>query len=103
VYWNVEFSFLRQRFFLRHGPLWFAITDEGCTQLNDSTERIEYHDALPDEFMARLRRLYGAMEIPDHDEFARRLATADLLDFTLEKTATSRTASPEAVAGAQNS
>jgi hypothetical protein len=32
VYWNVEFSFLRQRFFLRHGPLWFAITDEGCTQ-----------------------------------------------------------------------
>ena len=73
VYWNVEFSFLRQRFFLRHGPLWFAITDEGCTQFNDSAERIEYHDAFPDEYMARLRRLYGASEIPDHDDFEQRL------------------------------
>jgi hypothetical protein len=85
VYWNVEFSFLRQRFFLRHGPLWFAITDEGCTQLNDSAERIEYHDAFPDEFMAKLRRLYGAAEVPDHDDFQQRLTDADLHDFTLEK------------------
>lgn len=29
VYWNVEFSFLRHRFFRNHGPLWFAPTDEG--------------------------------------------------------------------------
>jgi hypothetical protein len=85
VYWTVEFSFLRQRFFLRHGPLWFAITDEGCTQLHDSTERIEYHDAFPDEFMAKLRRLHGAAEIPDHDDFQQRLTDADLHDFTLEK------------------
>jgi hypothetical protein len=85
VYWNVEFSFLRQRFFLRHGPLWFAITDEGCTQLNDSAERIEYHDPFPDEFMAKLRRLYGAAEIPDHDDFETRLTAAGLRDFTLEK------------------
>jgi hypothetical protein len=84
LYSNVEFSFLRQRFFLRHGPLWFGITDEGCTQLNDSAERIEYHDAFPDEFMAKLRRLYGAAEIPDHDDFHQRLTDADLYDFTLE-------------------
>jgi hypothetical protein len=85
VYWNVEFSFLRQRFFLRHGPLWFAITDEGCTQLNDSAERIEYHDPFPDEFMAKLRRLYGAAETPDHDDFHQRLNATDMHDFTLEK------------------
>jgi hypothetical protein len=84
VYWNVEFSFLRQRFFLRHGPLWFAITDEGCTELNDSAERIEYHDAFPDEFMAKLRRLYGAADVPDHDDFMQRLTDAGLHDFTLE-------------------
>jgi hypothetical protein len=78
VNWNVEFSFLR------HGPMWFAIADEGCTHLNDSAERIEYHDAFPDEFMARLRRLYGAMETPDLDEFEQRLARADLRDFTLD-------------------
>jgi len=53
--------------------------------VTDSTERIEYHDAFPDEFMAKLRRLYGAMEIPDHDEFERRLASADLHDLTLAK------------------
>jgi hypothetical protein len=85
VYWNVEFSFLRQRFFLRHGPLWFAISDEGCTELNDSAERIEYHDPFPDEFIARLRRHYGAAEIPDHDDFEQRLTEAGLRHFTLEK------------------
>jgi hypothetical protein len=85
VYWNTEFSFLRQRFFLRHGPLWFAITDEGCSQLNDSAERIEYHDPFPDEFMARLRRLYGVQEIPDHDDFNARLSAAGLQDYTMEK------------------
>jgi hypothetical protein len=83
VYWNVEFSFLRQRFFLRHGPLWFAITDEGSTQLNDSAERIEYHDPYPDEFMAKLRRLYGAAELPDHDDFRQRLIAAQLREATL--------------------
>jgi hypothetical protein len=88
VYWNVEFSFLRQRFFLRHGPLWFAVTDEGCTQLNDSVERIEYHDPFPDEFMAKLRRLYGAAETPDHDDFTARLEAAGLRDFTLSKAET---------------
>jgi hypothetical protein len=88
VAWNVEFSFLRHRFFLRHGPLWFAITDDGCTQLNDSAERIEYHDAFPDEFMAKLRRLFGAAETPDHDDFDQRLTDASLRDFTLEKAAT---------------
>jgi hypothetical protein len=65
--------------------LWFAITDEGCTQLNDSAERIEYHDPFPDEFMAKLRRTYGAAETPDHDDFDRRLTAAGLRDFTLEK------------------
>jgi hypothetical protein len=85
VYWNVEFSYLRHRFFRDHGPLWFAPTDEGCTQLNGSVERIEYHDAFPDEFMARLRRLYGAAADPDHDEFDQRLTEAGLRDVTLEK------------------
>jgi hypothetical protein len=88
VYWNAEFSFLRQRFFLRHGPLWFAITDEGCEQLADSAERIEYHDAFPDEFMAKLRRLYGAADVPDHDDFDERLTAANLRDVTLEKAET---------------
>jgi hypothetical protein len=85
VYWNVEFSYLRQRFFLRHGPLWFAVTDEGCTQLNDSTERIEYHDPFPDEYMAKLRRLYGAAKTPDHDAFTARLDSAGLAAFTMDK------------------
>ena len=82
IYWNVEFSFLRHRFFLRHGPLWFAITDPGCEQLADSVERIEYHDAYPDEAMAKLRRLYGAAGVPDHDEFEIRLREAGLHDLT---------------------
>lgn len=85
VYWNVEFSYLRHRFFRHHGPLWFAPTDEGCSHLNDSAERIEYHDPFPDEFMAKLRRLYGATDDPDHDEFTRRLTEARLTDFTLDK------------------
>jgi hypothetical protein len=38
VYWNVEFSYLRQRFFRLHGPMWFAPTDDGCTRLNDSVD-----------------------------------------------------------------
>jgi len=85
VYWNVEFSYLRHRFFRLHGPLWFAPSDEGCTKLNDSVERIEYHDAFPDEFMARLRRLYGSSADPDHDDFTRRLDEAGLRDFTIAK------------------
>jgi hypothetical protein len=85
VYWNVEFSYLRHRFFRLHGPMWFAPTDEGCTKLNDSVERIEYHDPFPDEFMARLRRLYGAAVDPDHDTFAAALSAADLTGAVLSK------------------
>jgi hypothetical protein len=85
VYWNVEFSYLRQRFFRMHGPLWFAPTDEGCTKLNDSVERIEYHDPFPDELMARLRRLYGAADDPDHDDFTGRLYEAELADYVTKK------------------
>lgn len=85
VYWNVEFSYLRHRFFRHHGPLWFAPTDEGCTKLNDSVERIEYHDPFPDDFMARLRRLYGASDDPDHDNFNHRLQQAGLNEFVLNK------------------
>jgi hypothetical protein len=85
VYWNVEFSYLRHRFFRDHGPLWFALTDEGCTKLGDAVERIEYHDPFPDEFMARLRRLYGAAEDPDHDDFTTSLGEAGLTDLTLAK------------------
>lgn len=88
VYWNVEFSYLRHRFFRDHGPLWFAPTDEGCTQLNNAAERIEYHDPYPDEFMARLRRLYGAAADPDHDDFTQRLKQARLHKFTLDKAET---------------
>jgi hypothetical protein len=88
VYWNVEFSYLRHRFFRNHGPLWFAPTDEGCTKLNDAVERIEYHDPFPDELMARLRRLYGAAEDPDHDEFRSRLAEAELTDLIQAKAET---------------
>ncbi|SRR6266568_1457788 len=85
VYWNVEFSYLRLRFFRDHGPMWFAPTDEGCTRLNEAVDRIEYHDPYPDEFMARLRRLYGAAAEPDHDEFTRRLKQARLFKYTLDK------------------
>lgn len=49
-------------------------------------ERIEYHDPFPDEFMAKLRRLYGAAESPDHDDFTSRLDHAALTQFTLTKT-----------------
>jgi hypothetical protein len=86
VYWNVEFSYLRHRFFRLHGPMWFAPTDEGCTKLNDAVERIEYHDPFPDEFMARLRRLYGAADDPDHDTFAAALTEAGLAEFVMIKT-----------------
>jgi hypothetical protein len=85
VYWNVEFSYLRHRFFRDHGPLWFAPTDKGCTRLNDAAERIEYHDPFADEYMAKLRRLYGAVADPDHDEFTACLEAAGLRNFTLEK------------------
>lgn len=85
VYWNTEFSYLRHRFFRDHGPLWFAPTDEGCTKLNDAVERIEYHDPFPDDFMARLRRLYGAAADPDHDDFIDGLKRARLHKFTLDK------------------
>jgi hypothetical protein len=85
VYWNVEFSYLRQRFFREHGPLWFAPTDEGCTKLNDAVERIEYHDPFPDDLMARLRRLYGTAADPDHDDFSRRLEEAGLAELVTEK------------------
>jgi hypothetical protein len=85
VYWNVEFSYLRQRFFRTHGPLWFAPTDEGSTKLSDSAERIEYHDPFPEELMARLRRLYGAADDPDHDDFTRRLNEAGLSELVSEQ------------------
>ena len=85
IYWNVEFSYLRHRFFRLHGPMWFAPTDEGCTKLNDAVERIEYHDPFPDEFMARLRRLYGAADDPDHDAFTAALSEAGLTDEVMSK------------------
>jgi hypothetical protein len=85
IYWNVEFSYLRHRFFRLHGPMWFAPTDEGCTKLNDAVERIEYHDAFPDEFMARLRRLYGQADDPDHDTFTAALNEAGLTEFVMNK------------------
>jgi hypothetical protein len=85
VYWNVEFSYLRQRFFRQHGPLWFAPTDEGATKLSDAAERIEYHDPFPDELMARLRRFYGTAGNPDHDDFSRRLDEAGLSELVIKK------------------
>lgn len=85
VYWNVEFSYLRHRFFREHGPLWFAPTDEGCDKLNRAVERIEYHDPFPDEFMARLRRLYGTTPDPDHDSFTQALKSARLSKVTMDK------------------
>lgn len=85
VYWNVEFCFLRHRFFRRHGPLWFTPSDAGGGKLNDAVERIEYHDAFPEDFMARLRRLYGATADPDHDDFNQRLEQAGLKDFVFDK------------------
>jgi hypothetical protein len=78
VYWNVEFSYLRHRFWRNHGPLWFAPTDDGCALLNDAVEHIEYHDPFPDDFMAKLRRLYGWLPDPDHDEFTAALGEASL-------------------------
>lgn len=88
IYWNVEFSYLRHRFFRDHGPLWFAPTDEGCEKLANTVERIEYHDPFPDEFMARLRRLYGAAADPDHDDFNQRLEQAGLKAFVMDKAET---------------
>lgn len=78
VFWNVQFSYLRHRFWRIHGPLWFAPTEEGSTKLNDAVERIEYHDPFPDEYMAKLRRLYGTLDNPDHDEFTHVLTAARL-------------------------
>ena len=88
VYWNVEFSFLRHRFFRRHGPLWFTPSDAGGGKLNDAVERIEYHDPFPDDFMARLRRLYGAAADPDHDDFIERLGQAGLKELVYDKAET---------------
>lgn len=85
VYWNVEFSFLRYRFFRRHGPLWFTPSDAGGGKLNQAVERIEYHDPFPDDFMAKLRRLYGATADPDHDDFNDRLEQAGLMSFVMDK------------------
>jgi hypothetical protein len=51
-------------------------------------ERIEYHDAFPDEFMARLRRLYGAAVDPDHDDFNQRLEQAGLTTYVMDKAET---------------
>jgi hypothetical protein len=85
VYWNVEFSYLRHRFFRLHGPMWFAPTDEGCTKLNDAVERIEYHDPFPDEFMAMLRRLNRTADDPDHDTFMAALREAGLTDSVMSK------------------
>ncbi len=87
VYWNVEFSYLRHRFWRNHGPLWFSPTDEGSTKLNDTAERIEYHDPFPDEYMAKLRRIYGTAEDPDHDDFNTRLVATGLSDDTIGKAA----------------
>ena len=48
-------------------------------------ERIEYHDPFPDEFMAKLRRLYGAAETPDHDDFTARLDHSGLTEVSRDK------------------
>lgn len=85
VYWNVEFSFLRHRFFRRHGPLWFTPSDAGGGKLNDAVERVEYHDPFPEDFMAQLRRLYGAAADPDHDDFNQRLDQAGFKEFVMDK------------------
>jgi hypothetical protein len=85
VFWNVQFSYLRHRFWRLHGPLWFAPTDEGSARLNDSVEQIEYHDPFPDDKMAPLRRLYATSPDPDHDEFRRGLVVAGIAQVTLDK------------------
>jgi hypothetical protein len=87
VYWNVEFSFLRQRFFRRHGPLWFTPSDAGGGKLNDAVERIEYHDPFYDDYMARLRRIYGSIADPDHAEFEEGLERAGLKAEVYDKAA----------------
>ena len=88
VYWNVEFSFLRHRFFRRHGPLWFTPSDAGGGKLNDAVERIEYHDPFYDDYMAKLRRIYGAAADPDHTNFEEGLDQAGLKAQVYDKAAT---------------
>ena len=80
IFWNVEFSFMRRRFYLNHGPMWLSPTAEGSDALAENSERIEYHDAWYDDFMARLCRIYGELSVPDHDLFEDQLKALDLLE-----------------------
>jgi hypothetical protein len=80
VWWNVEFSYYRERFFLQHGPLWFTPTDEGGTALNDCVEAIEYHDAFPEEYMSQLRTLCSRLESITPEAFLNELRESGRAD-----------------------
>lgn len=85
LYWNVEFSYLRDRFFRLHGPLWFTPTDEGGEALSDAAEAIEYHDAFPEEYVSVLRLLYGRLEQPEVSLFMQALDDSGQAEFAHQK------------------
>lgn len=81
VYWSVEFSFYRARFYVEHGPLWFAVTDEHCTSLSKCAELIEYHDAFYEDQMAKLRVIYARLEQVDEISFYESVREAGLGEY----------------------
>ncbi|WP_157488889.1 hypothetical protein [Pseudofrankia sp. DC12] len=85
LWWTVEFSYERDRFFRLHGPLWFAPTDPGCETLCDAAERIEYHDAFPEEYISRLRLIRSRLEAPEPHLFEEAVRTAGEWDFATSK------------------
>ena len=68
-----------------HGPLWFAPTDPGCETLCDAAERIEYHDAFPEEYISRLRIIRGRLEAPEPHLFEEAVRAAGEWDFATDK------------------
>ncbi|MFL6136710.1 MAG: hypothetical protein ACJ74O_02795 [Frankiaceae bacterium] len=85
MFWNVEFSYLRQRFFDRHGPMWLTVAESAGEQMVDSAERIEYHDPYPDEYMGKLRVLYALLEHKEAYLFFDAVAGATGLDDFMVK------------------
>ncbi|XVQ86493.1 hypothetical protein ACQP2K_03405 [Microbispora siamensis] len=85
LWWNVEFSYYRDRFFSEHGPLWFTPTDEGGEALSESAENIEYHDAFPEEYISQLRLLCASLDRLTHASFDESLRASGHKEFAEKK------------------
>jgi hypothetical protein len=85
LWWTTQVSYYRDRFYRLHGPLWYSITEVGSEQMSDAMERIEYHDAFPDEYLSRLRVVFGRLEQFEESLFREALSEVGELDFALAK------------------